>query len=290
MAGYFQKRLEKLRQKEKPKEEIITLSKRCRIIAPATYKGGVAKTTTMVNLATCLANMGSRVLLIDLDDSGGATNAVGGMELDWEYSIADVLEGKVKIGHAPFQTTLPIQNDGTLWFIGSDDANKLYSTKYGNNNNMKLNLRTELDKLRGNFDFILIDPPPTLEFWLFSAIYAADYLITPIMVGSEEVKAYFKTKIIADDAKSRINPALEHLGVFFTSANTQSNIYKDVKSIFEAYPGVLFETEIPTDIKIKEAYASQLPVPLYSPKSKGSLAYQALAKEVLLRCQQNELH
>lgn len=280
--GFLSDKLLKSLKKEKLP---ITLTKRCRIIAPGIRKGGVTKTATIVTMAAIFAELGFKVLVVDLDDSGDATKFLG--EYDWEYCIADVFEGKASIEQACFQSNIVSNLDGCVYFIGADEANQAYADSVAHKPSAKLKLRDELNKLRKRFDFILIDHPPTMGFWSISALYAADYLVTPILAGPAEFEAYMASletiKVIKE-----LNEALTPLGVFISRPNKQTNLYKEIRDELSGMDGVLFDTEIPNDVKMQEAMLSRIPITTYAPKSNSSKAYYSLVEEVLRRCQKSE--
>jgi len=277
--GYLRMKIDRALKKDKNP----TL---CRVIAATARKGGIGKTVTTVSLAAVFADMGYRVLVIDLDDSGDATAYLGGDNIDWNYTIADVFEGNATISEAITPTDITNDSDGCLSFIGSDLRNQVYASQYSADNEKKLYLRNEISKLRDRFDFILIDSPPTMGFFNLSTIFASDYIITPIDPGPQDLRSFTSLIQTINEAKA-INTKLIHLGCFITKPVKVSRMYKEVTSLLESY-GSLFKTEIPHDIKIKEAFAEGVPITKYSSKSHGARAYIQLAEEVIEKCQQVE--
>lgn len=268
----------------------LNLAHRCRIIGIGISKGGVAKTTSIVSLAAIFAAMGHKVLVIDTDEQGAATKFLGGgKRFEWEYTMADVIEGYCTIDMAMVKSDSFAESEGVIYFIGSDKRNEVFMRKHSEDDKNMLLLKKKLDKLRERFDFILIDVPPGLGFWNLSGLYAADYVIAPLTPGVMELESFSKTNLIVSKIKQSHNPKLEILGAYLVMPMVQSNVYKEIKLAFSQRPDLLFQTEIPTDTKIKEAIGHGLPITLYAPSSSGAKCYRTLAEEVLERCQQKEL-
>lgn len=284
MSGYIQKQLSKIFQKEVTQPP-VNLEKRCRIIAPATRKGGSGKSVTMVSMAACLAEMGYKVLLVDLDDSGDATFNIGGSKVSWEFTIADVLNGEATIHQALAPSEIVTQTDGCVWFLGGGLSNQTYARDNAHLVGTVFNLRDNLEKIKEKFDFVLLDPPPAMGFWNLASICAADYLISPVS-GPAELTG-FRAMRSAIEKVAPVNSNLKHLGAFITMSNTQTVIYKDIKKRLDKETS-LFSAEIPMDTKIKEAFISKMPVTIYAPNSRGAQAYRALTREVLEKCAQLE--
>lgn len=282
----------------KKERKSFKLKPRCRVIAPLSQKGGATKSTSCVNIASVLCEIGYRVLVIDLDQQGHSTIGLGGEQIEWNYTMANVLDyeqvieefNPIPIERALVKTNFDSNAGGSLWFIGANITNEEFSAAHYNQPNKKLLLSEELNKIKDKFDFIIIDSPPGLDFWNWSAIFALDYIIVPLEPGYGEMKSYNDFMETLVQIKE-LNPKLKHLGTFLTKSNPQTNIYKDFKQSFNTYsPGILFESEIPTDTKIKESLGYGIPVPIYASNSRSAKAYWALTEEVLKRCQSVEVN
>lgn len=280
----------------KKERKSFKLKPKCRVIAPLSQKGGATKSTSCVNIASVLCEMGYRVLVIDLDQQGHSTMGLGGDNLNWEYTMANVLDYEkivedfdpVPIERALVKTIFDSKTGGSLWLIGANITNEEFSAAHYNDPNKKLLLSEELNKIKDKFDFMIIDSPPGLDFWNWSAIFALDYIVVPLEPGHGEMRSYNDFMETLVQIKE-VNPKLKHLGTFLTKSNPQTNLYKDFKLNFNTNtPGVLFSAEIPTDTKIKESLGYGIPVPLYASNSKSSKAYWELTEEVLKRCQLTE--
>jgi len=278
VEGYLQKRLDKIKGKGKS----LAPPSRCRVIAATARKGGISKTITTVTLAAIYAEMGYRVLVIDLDDSGDATANLGGDRIPWQHTISDVFEGTVTIHNAIVKTDIVDSSDGCIHFIGSDLRNQIYASQFSADNEKKLLLQKEINKIRNRFDFILLDSPPTMGFFNLSTIFAAEYIITPIDPGPQDLRS-FTTLIETISQAKTINPDLMHLGCFITKSVRTTKMHKEITELLNSY-GSLFQTEIPNDIKLREAFADGQPITKYKPKCNGAKAYRQLAEEVIKKC------
>ena len=283
VEGYFKKKLDKVLGKNKNS----SIPSRCRVIAATARKGGIGKTITTVTLAAVYAEMGYRVLVIDLDDSGDATANLGGDRIDWQYTISDVFENTVTIDNSIVATDIIGSSDGCIHFIGSDLRNQIYANQHSADNEKKLLLQQEINKIRDRFDFILLDSPPTMGFFNLSTIFATDYIITPIDPGPQDLRS-FATLIETINQATNINPNLIHLGCFITKPLKSTKMYKEISELLKSY-GTLFQTEIPNDIKLREAFADGQPITTFKPKSNGAKAYWKLGEEVLEKCQKSEI-
>lgn len=284
VEGYFHKKLDRILGKEKDKN--LKIPSRCRVIAATSRKGGTGKTITTVTLAAVYAEMGFRVLVIDLDDSGDATANLGGDRIEWQYTISDVFENTVTINNSIVATDLFGSSDGCIHLIGSDLRNQIYASQHSADNGKKVLLQQEINKLRDRFDFILLDSPPTMGFFNFATIFAADYIITPIDPGPQDLRS-FATLIETVNQATYVNPNLIHLGCFITKPVRSTKMYKEVTELLNSY-GNLFKTEIPNDIKLREAFADGRPITKFMPKSNGAKAYRQLAEEVIEKCLKSE--
>jgi len=279
VEGYFHKKLGKILGKDNSKKAPF----RCRVIAATARKGGISKTITTISLAAVYAELGYKVLVIDLDDSGDATANLGGDHIQWEYTISDVFEKKVTIDNAIVATDITGASEGCIHFIGSDLRNQIYANLYSADNEKKLLLKQEINKIRDRFDFILLDSPPTMGFFNLSTIFSVQYIITPIDPGPQDLRS-FTTLIETINQAKAINPDLNHIGCFITKPIKSSKMYKEISELLNNY-GTLFRTEIPNDIKLREAFADGMPITKFMPKSNGAKAYWKLAEEVIEKCQ-----
>jgi chromosome partitioning protein len=253
-----------------------------RIIAITNQKGGVGKTTTSVNLAASLAATKRRVLLIDLDPQGNATMGSGVDKHSVPASVYDVLveerpiaETAVPAGAAGF-TVLPANDDLTGAEIGLLDLPQ-----------REQRLKHALDRVRGDYDYILIDCPPSLNMLTLNALVAAEAVLIPMQCeyyALEGLTALMKT---VDKIRATLNPALQVAGVLRTLFDPRNNLANDVSAQLVAHFGDrVYRTVIPRNVRVAEAPSHGLPVLLYDRSSRGAQAYLALAGEILRRAEQ----
>jgi chromosome partitioning protein len=253
------------------------------ILTVTNQKGGVGKTTTAINLATALALVGQRVLLVDLDPQGNLTSGVG-------------QKGKTAPAGTAYQAlTSPEPPPDPSQFVLSTGVDALSLVPADRNltgaevelvslENRERRLQLLLEPLRDNYDFILIDTPPSLGLLTLNALVAADAVLIPLNCE------YFALEGIADlvatlrRVRGSLNPRLDIAGVLMTMYDERTNLGQQVaRDIREFFQERVYTTVIPRNIRLGEAPSHGLPAVLYDPKSRGAEAYVALAKEVLAR-------
>lgn len=247
------------------------------IIAITNQKGGVGKTTTSVNLSACLANMGKKVLLVDLDSQGNASSGIGVNKDELEYCIYNVLIETYDIEKI-IQHTMIERLDvapATIQLAGAEvDMVPIVSRE--------TILKQSLQSIRDLYDFIIIDCPPSLGLLTLNALTAADSVLIPIQCefyALEGVSQLIKTIQIVQQTS---NPSLEIEGVLLTMFDGRTNlsiqVAEEVKRFFKHH---VYTTIIPRNVRLSEAPSYGEPIIIYDPKSKGAEVYMNLAKEVL---------
>lgn len=251
-----------------------------RVIAIANQKGGVGKTTTSINLAAALSIMEKRVLLVDCDPQANATSGVG-IEVqpgnDTLYSVffnpAAARSSIRKVHNSPFLSLLPATTD--LVAIELELVDKIGREYF---------LNDLLKPLEGDYDYILLDCPPSLGLLTLNALCAARELLVPLQCEYFALEGIVKLLQTFDLVKKRLNPGLSLLGVALTMYDIRNKLARQVKNeVRKAFADNLLESVIPRNVRLSEAPSHGKSIIHYDIKSKGAEAYLALAKEVVLR-------
>ena len=261
---------------KKPVEHVVGMTK---IIAIINQKGGVGKSTTAVNLSAALGEMGKQVLLVDLDPQGNATSGLGIEKGQLRQCIYDVLLNDVSIEDA----IIPDVCEGldlvpaTINLAGAEV--ELVSEMARENR-----LKDAVGAMRGRYDYVFIDCPPSLGLLTVNALVGADKLIIPIQTEFYALEGVTKLLESMKRVKSRLNPALDIFGILLTMYDGRTTLSRQVAAEVRNYFGSqVFETIIPRTVKLSEAPSYGLPITQYDPTGKGAAAYTELAKEVVNR-------
>lgn len=254
-------------------------SKQPRVIAIINQKGGVGKSTTAVNLSAALGELGEKVLVIDFDPQGNATSGYGIEKEELEYDIYDALLQDYEIEkliHSTVEDKVFLV-PATIQLAGAEI--ELVSAMA-----REMILKSLIDKIKDEFDFVFIDCPPSLGLLTINSLVAADSLLIPIQCEYYALEGVTKLLESMRMVKSRLNSELDVFGVLMTmydSRTTLSNqVVEEVKKFFGTQ---VFKTVIPRSVKLSEAPSHGLPITMYAKLNKGALAYTKLAKEVVRR-------
>ena len=252
-----------------------------KIVAVANQKGGVGKTTTSVNLAACLAELGARVLLLDLDPQANATSTLG-FAPDGEASAYGPLLGESNIVDKVAQTRIE-----RLSLIPSAMDLAGVEIELARADNHLTRLAETLAPLRetGNHDFLLIDCPPSLGVLMTSALAAADGLLIPIQCEYFGLEGLAKIVEVHEQiSQSGANPNVTIEGILMTMYDGRTNLAKSVvEDVRKVFGPVVYETLIPRSIALGEAPSYEQTITEYAPAGKGADAYRSLAREFLRR-------
>ena len=248
-----------------------------KIIAVVNQKGGVGKTTTTVNLTAALTEAGKKVLMCDFDPQANATSGLGVEKRKVKHSVYDVIindvAAKDAIVSTKFGDVLPSSPDlagAAVELLTMDSPN--------------FRLKNALEAVKGEYDVIFIDCPPSLELLTVNALAAADSILVPVQCE------YFALEGLADLMttlrliKKRINPNLEIFGVLLTMYDGRTNFSNQVaQEVRKHFPGKVFATVIPRNVRLAEAPSHGLPVTSYDKSSRGAVAYKAVTEEIARR-------
>lgn len=255
-----------------------------RVIAIANQKGGVGKTTSAVNLAACLAECGKRVLLVDTDPQGNATSGLGVDRKKLSGSIYDVLIDGVEVGEVAQVT--PVENlkvvPSTIDLAGAEIELVAVISR-------ESRLKKALALVRDEYDYILIDCPPSLGLLTINALTACDSLLVPIQCEYYALEGVSQLMNTFRLVKEALNPDLELEGVLLTMFDGRTNLSIQVVESVKGHPffrGKVFRSIVARNVRLSEAPSHGLPITLYDPRSKGAEAYQELAREVIERVEE----
>ncbi|MDZ5582237.1 AAA family ATPase [Enterococcus cecorum] len=250
-----------------------------RIISVANQKGGVGKTTTTVNLGASLAYLGKKVLLVDIDAQGNATSGVGIRKPDVKEDIYDILVNEVDIK----ETILPTSRENlfivpaTLQLAGAEIE---LTSMMARESRLKL----ALDEIKADYDYILIDCPPSLGHLTINAFTASDSILIPVQCEYYALEGLSQLLNTVRLVQKHFNPDLAIEGVLLTMFDARTNLGAEVvEEVRRYFQEKVHETVIPRNVRLSEAPSHGLSIIDYDIRSKGAEVYQALAKEVLAR-------
>ena len=245
-----------------------------KIIAVVNQKGGVGKTTTAVNLTACLHDLGLKVLLCDFDPQANATSGLGIEKRKIKHSTYDVVINETSAVEAVVKTKFGDVLPSSSNLAGA--AVELIAMEAPNQR-----LKNALAPLKDEYDLIFIDCPPSLEMLTLNALAAADGILVPVQCEYYALEGLSDLMATLRAVKKRINPNLEIFGVALTMFDGRTNFSVQVaQEVRRHFPGKVYATVIPRNIRLAEAPSHGVPVTVYDRSSRGSHAYKAMAEEI----------
>lgn len=247
-----------------------------KVISVANQKGGVGKTTTTVNLSTLLAKKGKKVLLIDTDPQGNATSGLG-VTKELENSVYDILVGEIGFDETIQETAIK-----NLKICPSNISLAGAEVELVSMMSREQRLKTKLDAIKDQYDYILIDCPPSLGLITLNAFTASDSVLIPVQCEYFALEGLGQLLNTVNLVKKHLNKNLEIEGALLTMYDARTNlsnqVVKEVKKYFE---NKVYKTVIPRNVRLSEAPSYGMPISIYDARSKGAKAYDKLTKEFL---------
>lgn len=248
-----------------------------RTIAVANQKGGVGKTTTAINLSACLAELGKKILVIDLDPQGNTTSGFGIEKENQEKTVYEILIGECGAEEATLKNV--VEN---LDLIPSNVNLSGAEIELIGIDRKEFILREQLASIRDQYDFAIIDCPPSLNMLTVNAMTTADSVLVPIQCEYYALEGLSQLIYTINLVKERLNPDLKLEGVVFTMYDARTNLsLQVVENVKSNLHQNIYKTIIPRNVRLAEAPSHGLPINQYDPKSAGAESYRLLAEEVI---------
>ncbi|MDO5349380.1 MAG: AAA family ATPase [Lachnospiraceae bacterium] len=250
-----------------------------RVIAIANQKGGVGKTTTAINLSACLAEAGQRVLMVDFDPQGNGTSGLGLEKGNIDNTVYELLVGECTVEEC---VTESVQEH--LDVMPSDVNLAGAEIELLDVAEKESLLRKYLNEIKDQYDYILIDCPPSLNLLTINALTAADTVLVPIQCEYYALEGLTQVMKTINLVKKKLNPALEMEGVVFTMYDARTNLSLEVvESVKSNLNQNIYKTIIPRNVRLAEAPSHGMSINLYDSRSTGAESYRLLAAEVISR-------
>lgn len=250
-----------------------------RIIAIANQKGGVGKTTTSINLSACLAEAGKKVLTIDIDPQGNTTSGLGIDKDEIENTVYELI-----IGEASLEQCIVSSQYGTIDVLPSNVNLAGAEIELIGMEDKEYILKKQIDLVRDEYDYVIIDCPPSLNILTVNAMTTADTVLVPIQCEYYALEGLAQLIHTINLVKNRLNPNLELEGVVFTMFDARTNLsLQVVENVKNNLKHNIYKSIIPRNVRLAEAPSHGMPINIYDPKSAGAEGYRDLAQEVIQR-------
>jgi chromosome partitioning protein len=249
-------------------------------IACISGKGGVGKTTTVINLAAALAEQGRRVLVVDCDPQSNLTSGLGFNPYNLPVTLRDVLAGRV---HVNGEVILPTRYENLSLLPANPDLSAV-EAELPSQLNRELLLREAVHRngTQVTYDFILYDTPPYFGFHTINALAAIEWVLIPVQMSGYAIKGLKEVLRTVSAARQRLNPSLRILGIVPTFVNLRTNFSRDMLDGLREIPNLrVFDSVIKLTVKLQETSLAGVPVTAYAPSSDAAQAYRSLAAEIL---------
>ena len=255
-----------------------------KVISIANQKGGVGKTTTSVNISAILAKKGKKVLLIDTDPQGNATSGLG-VEKSHEISIYDVLIGEIEMKEAVQESQIKNLKvcPSNINLAGAEvELVSMISREY--------RLKEKLEEYKEQYDYIVIDCPPSLGLITLNAFTASDSVLIPVQCEYYALEGLGQLINTINLVKKHLNKELEIEGAVLTMYDARTNLSNQVvKEVKKYFDDRVYKTVIPRNVRLSEAPSYGMPITVYDPRSKGAKCYEKLVKEILKKNDEEKL-
>lgn len=250
-----------------------------RTIVVANQKGGVGKTTTAINLSASLAELGQKVLIIDMDPQGNATSGIGVEKEDAENTVYELLLGQCTIEDCMIKDVYK-----NLSLLPSNINLAAAEIELIDIDEKEYILKKEVAKVKENYNFIIIDCPPSLSMLTINSMCASDTVLVPIQCEYYALEGLTQLMHTINLVRERLNPDLEMEGVVFTMYDARTNLsLQVVENVKNNLNQTIYKTIIPRNIRLAEAPSHGMPINIYDSRSTGAESYKLLAEEVIHR-------